>query len=229
MKIRGVITARRMIALLLLVAVSVTGYLAWKLSHDRVVQAPAQIEDYVFWQAKELSDFQLIRARNGTLGLQDLRGKWTFVFFGYTHCPDICPVTLAVLGQAFRIIERTPGLASETQGVFVSVDPKRDTPEALAEYAAYFSDRFLGVTGSVAQLDAFSRQIGVFYTIHDREAGKPDDSYLVTHSSTIFLIDPQGRLSGRFPPPHDAQEIADIFQKIRTFHNERANKKWILF
>jgi protein SCO1/2 len=176
-----------------------------------------------------LSDFQLIRARDGILGLEDLKGKWTFVFFGYTHCPDICPVTLAVLGQAFRIIDQTPGLAAETQGIFVSVDPGRDTPAALAEYVAYFDDRFLGATGSVAQLDAFSRQIGVFYTIHDPEAGKPDDGYLVTHSSTIFLIDPQGRLSGRFPPPQAPQEIADIFLKIRAFHNERAKKRWIFF
>lgn len=222
-------TARKAIALLLLAAIPAAGFLVWKLGHDQAVRAPAQIEDYLFWQAKELSDFQLTRARNGTLGLQDMKGKWTFVFFGYTHCPDICPVTLAVLGQAFRIIDRTPGLAAETQGVFVSVDPKRDTPDSLAEYVSFFDQRFLGVTGSVEQLDAFSRQIGVFYTIHAREAGKPDDSYLVTHSSTIFLIDPQGRLSGRFPPPHEAQEMAEIFQKIRTFHNERAEKKWIFF
>lgn len=222
-------TVRKAIVLLLLVAIPGATFLVWKLSQDRDVRAPAQIEDYLFWQTKELSDFQLVRAGNGTLGRSDLNGKWTFVFFGYTHCPDICPVTLAVLGQVFRIIDQTPGLASETQGLFISVDPGRDTPAVLAEYAAFFGERFIGATGSVAQLDAFSRQIGVFYTIDKPEAGRPDDSYLVTHSSTIFLVDPQGRLYARFPPPHDAQEMARIFQMIRAFHKERSGKRWPFF
>ena len=224
MKMPAAMTARRTFALALLVAVTIAGYIVWKWNRDTVVQVPAQIEDYVFWQAKELSDFQLIRSQNRTLGLADLRGKWTFVFFGYTHCPDICPATLAVLGQAFRIIEQMPGRAAQIQGVFISVDPKRDAPDALADYASYFNDKFLGVTGSIAQLDAFSRQIGVMYAIQDQEAGKPDEGYLVTHSSTIFLIDPQGRLFGRFPPPQNPQEMAEVFMQIRAFHDERGNK-----
>lgn len=223
------ITARKTIALALLAVVVGAAFLAWKPGQDRDLRAPTQIEDYLFWQTRQLSDFQLMRASNGTLGLGELRGKWTFLFFGYTHCPDICPLTLAVLGQAFRIIDQTPGLASETQGLFVSVDPRRDTPETLAEYAAYFGERFIGATGSVAQLDAFSRQIGVFYTIQKPEAGRPDDSYLVTHSSTIFLVDPQGRLYAKFPPPHEAQELARVFQMIRAFQQERSGKKWLLF
>jgi protein SCO1/2 len=222
-------TAGKAIALLVLVAVAGAAFLAWKRGSDRDVRAPAQIEDYLFWQTKTLSDFQLKRAGNVTLGLGDLSGKWTFLFFGYTHCPDICPVTLAVLGQAFRIIDQTPELASEAQGLFISVDPGRDTPELLADYAAFFDKRLIGATGSVAQLDAISRQIGVFYTIQQPEAGRPADSYQVTHSSTIFLVDPQGRLYAKFPPPHDAQEMARAFRMIHAFHNERSGKKWLFF
>jgi len=222
-------TAGKAIALLLSVAILAAAFLAWKSGQDRDVRPSAQIEDYLFWQAKALSDFQLKRAGNGTLGLNDLSGKWTFLFFGYTHCPDICPVTLAVLGEVFRILDRTPDPASQTQGLFISVDPGRDTPESLAEYAAYFDKRFIGATGSVAQLDAISRQIGVFYTIQKPEAGRPADSYPVTHSSTIFLVDPQGRLYAKFPPPHDAQEVARAFQTIRAFHNERSGKRWLFF
>lgn len=222
-------TAGKAIALLVLVVMAGVSFLAWKRGQERDLRAPAQIEDYLFWQAKALSDFQLRRAGNQTLDLSDLSGKWTFLFFGYTHCPDICPVTLAVLGQAFRIIDQTPEQASQAQGLFISVDPGRDTPESLAEYAAYFDKRFIGATGSVAQLDAISRQIGVFYTIQQSEAGRPADSYLVTHSSTIFLVDPQGRLYAKFPPPHDAQEMARAFQTIRAFHNERSGKRWLFF
>jgi len=225
----GMTLGKWKIALLLAVAISVTAFVGWKLSQDKVVRAPAEIEDYLFWQAKELTEFKLTGAGNMTLGSSDLKGKWSFVFFGYTHCPDVCPTTLGVLGRAFKILEAESAIAAEIQGIFISVDPQRDTPELLKEYATYFNKKFIGVTGSAAELEAFSRQIGVLYTIHAKESGKPDDAYLVSHNSTIFLLDPQGRLHGRFPPPQTPQEIAEVFMKIRAFYNERSKKQWALF
>ncbi|TXT24299.1 MAG: hypothetical protein FD134_1614 [Gallionellaceae bacterium] len=215
--------------LLLAIALSITVFIGWKLSRDDVVRAPEDIEDYLFWQARELTEFKLAGADNKTLGLSDLKGKWSFFFFGYTHCPDVCPVTLATLGKAFRILEKDAAIAPEIQGVFVSVDPGRDTPELLKEYAAYFNKHFIGVTGTTAELEAFSRQMSALYTIHPKEPGKPDNTYLVSHNSTLFLVDPQGRVHGRFPPPQDPQEIADAFVKIRAFYNERSKKRWGIF
>ena len=220
---------KRILAVLLVIALSVTAFIGWKLSNDPVVKAPAEIEDYLFWQAKELTDFNLTGANNKTLGLNELKGKWSFIFFGYTHCPDVCPLTLMVLGQAFKILEKNPAVFPEVQGIFVSVDPKRDTPESLKEYVSYFNDRFIGVTGSTAEVDDFSRQMSAMYTIHAKEAGQADDTYLVTHNSTVFLVDPQGRLHGRFPPPQTPKEIAEVFMKIRMFYNERSNKRWWVF
>ena len=217
------------LGLLLVIAISATAYNVWKLSQDKVVQAPAEIEDYLFWQAKELTDFKLTGADNKTLGLNDLKGKWSFIFFGYTHCPDVCPLTLGVLGQAFKILEKTPAVFPEIQGIFVSVDPKRDTPESLKEYVTYFNSNFIGVTGSTTELEAFSRQMSALYTMHPSETDKSGNAYLVSHSSTIFLVDPQGRLHGRFPPPQAPQEIAEIFMKIRTFYIERSKKRWTFF
>lgn len=219
------ITPRRL-ALLLVMALGVAAFFAWKSSRDTAARTPADIEDYVFWQAKELSDFTLAAAGERTLGSSDLKGKWTFVFFGYTHCPDVCPLTLAVLGQVFKILEKQPEIFREIQAIFVSVDPGRDTPEALGAYVSYFNKEFIGATGSVAQIDAFSRQLGALYTIHAKEPGNTSDSYLVTHNSTIFLVDPQGRLHGRFPVPHVPHEIAEIFLKIRAFNGERSGKRW---
>ena len=229
MKMRSLLLTRRSLAVLLVIALSVTAFIGWKLSNDPVVKAPAEIEDYLFWEAKELTDFKLTGADNRTLGLNELKGKWSFIFFGYTHCPDVCPLTLMVLGQAFKILEKNPAVFPEVQGIFVSVDPKRDTPESLKEYVSYFNDRFIGVTGSTAELDDFSRQMSALYTIHPKEAGQSDNAYLVTHNSTVFLVDPQGRLHGRFPPPQTPKEIAEVFMKIRTFYNERSNKRWGFF
>lgn len=229
MKKQSSLLTRRIIAVLLVIALSVTAFIGWKLSNDPVVKAPAEIEDYLFWEAKELTDFKLTGADNKTLGPNELKGKWSFIFFGYTHCPDVCPLTLMVLGQAFKILEKNPAVFPEVQGIFVSVDPKRDTPESLKEYVSYFNDRFIGVTGSTAELDDFSRQMSALYTIHPKEAGQSDDTYLVTHNSTVFLVDPQGKLHGRFPPPQTPKEIAEVFMKIRMFYNERSNKRWGFF
>jgi len=223
----GVLT-RRSLALLLAIAVAstlaITAFIGWRPSKDAVVKPPEEIEDYLFWQAKDLTDFKLMGANGKTLVLNDLKGKWSFIFFGYTQCPDVCPLTLGILGQAFKLIEKTPAAFQEIQGVFISVDPKRDTPELLKEYVSHFNNKFTGVTGDTAQLDAVSRQMSALYTIDPKEPGKPGDAYQVTHSSTIFLVDPQGRLYGRFPPPLSPQEIAGAFINIRTFYNERIKK-----
>lgn len=221
---RGVLT-RRGLALLLAIAVvgvaAITAFVVSRPSHNVAVKPPVEIEDYLFWQAKDLTDFKLTGADGKTLGLKDLKGKWSFIFFGYINCPDVCPLTMGILGQTFNLIEKVPAAFQEIQGIFVSVDSKRDTPELLKEYASHFNSKFTGVTGDTTQLDAFSRQMSALYTIEPQKTG---DAYQVTHSSTIFLVDPQGRLYGRFPPPHTPQEIAGIFLKIRTFYNEGVNK-----
>jgi len=226
MKKQSSLLTKRNLAFLLVIALSATAIVGWKLSHDQVVKAPAEIEDYLFWQTKELTDFKLTAANDKTLNLDALKGKWSFIFFGDTHCPDVCPLTLTILGQAFKILEKNPVVLPEVQGVFISVDPQRDTPESLKEYVSYFNDRFIGVTGSTAELDNFSRQMSALYTVHPKEADQPDGTYLVSHNSTIFLVDPQGRLYGRFPPPQTPKEIAGVFMKIRAFYNERNNKRW---
>ncbi len=221
--------AKKSIALLLAIAVAVTALIGWRLGNDTVVKPPEEIEDYLFWQAKDLTEFKLMGANGKTLGLNDLKGKWSFIFFGYTQCPDVCPLTMGILGQAFKLLEKNPAVFQEIQGVFISVDPKRDTPELLKEYVSHFNNKFTGVTGEPAQLDAFSRQMSALYTIHPKEPDKPGDAYTVTHNSTVFLVDPQGRLYGRFPPPHVPQEIAEVFLKIRMFYNERIEKRWVFF
>jgi protein SCO1/2 len=219
---------KRSLALLLAIAVAVTALIGWRLSHEPVVRPPEDIEDYLFWQAKDLTGFKLMGANSKTFGLDDLKGKWSFVFFGYTHCPDVCPLTLGTMGKAFKLLEGSPAVYQEIQGIFISVDPQRDTPESLKEYVSYFNNKFLGVTGDTAQLDALTRQMSALYTIHAKDP-KKSDTYLVSHNSTIFLVDPQGRLYGRFSPPQVPEEIAGVFLKIRMFYIERSKKRWNFF
>ena len=228
MKSQSGALSRKSLAILLMVAVVIAvaaaAFVGARPGKEPIIKPPAEIEDYLFWEAKELADFKLTGVDNKTLGLNDLKGKWSFIFFGYIHCPDVCPLTMGVLGQAFKAIEKDPAAYQEIQGVFISVDPKRDTPELIKEYASYFSNKFTGVTGDNAQLEAFSRQMSALYTIHPKDPKASGDDYQVTHNSTVFLVDPQGRLYGRFPPPQLPQEIAEVFVKIRTFYNERVRK-----
>ncbi len=218
--------SKRVVALFLMVTVTVTAFFAWRMSSDTVVQAPEEVADYLFWRAKQLDDFTLMAAGNNPIGLDQLKGKWSFVFFGYTFCPDICPTTMGALGSAFNILEKDPVISREIQGIFISVDPKRDTPESLLKYSSYFHPKFSGITGTTPQIDAVARQMGALYTIHP---GESEDNYLVSHNSTVFVVDPRGRLYGRFPPPLNPREIADVFIRVRAFYNRQEEKRWSLF
>lgn len=216
----------RLVTLAIVATVGLSAVVARRLADRPRARAPAEIEDYLFWQPRPLVDFMLARVGGRSFGPSDFEGRWTFVFFGYTHCPDVCPLTLAVLAQVWALLEKEPSALQQAQALFVSVDPGRDTPESLADYVAYFDRRFVGVTGSAKQVDALSRQVGALYSIHAKPAEGVQDSYLVTHNSTIFLVDPQGRLFGRFPPPHAPLEVVEVFLKIRTFHADRSRQRW---
>ncbi|MGD2076381.1 MAG: SCO family protein [Gammaproteobacteria bacterium] len=163
-------------------------------------------------EPKKLKAFELVDQHRQPFTLERLEGKWSFVFFGYTYCPDICPTTLAMLTTvAGRLHEQAAG-DRNVQIVFVSVDPQRDTPEVLADYMEYFNEAFLGVTGRPAQIDDLTRQFGAGYV---RESETAPGEYLVSHASSIFLVDPRMQLRATFSPPHSAGTIVEQFRQIR--------------
>jgi protein SCO1/2 len=165
---------------------------------------------------KPLPPFSLVDQDHRPFGPERLRGKWSFLFFGYTHCPDVCPLTLATLRTVHERLTAEPGErggVQNTQFVFVSVDPERDTPEQLKSYVSYFNKSFLGVTGDQVQLQTLTRHLGILYM---RVAGR-EDHYTVDHSAAILLIDPEARLAALFSAPHDAEKIASAFLKVRDY------------
>jgi protein SCO1 len=161
-----------------------------------------------FPEARPLPEFELETAAGEPLTRADLEGKWSLLFFGFTNCPDICPDTLAVLDAVMGDLD-TMGRERKPQVVFVSVDPERDAGEALSEYVAWFNPDFIGATGSPGALESFTRQLGVVYYLGEPGA---DGYYSVDHSASVMIVDPQGRLYGRFAPPFERQAIAaDLF------------------
>ena len=180
--------------------------------HDaRAVLLPNQVIT-LFPEPKPLTAFALTDHQNRAFDLASLKGKWSFVFFGFTHCPDVCPTTLALLAGARERIGKNMAGAEDSQFVFISVDPHRDTASKLGQYVNYFDRDFLGVTGDPAQIANLAAQLGAVYQLAIT-AGT--ENYPVTHSAAVFLLDPHARLHAVFTPPHDAETISKRFQVVR--------------
>lgn len=148
---------------------------------------------------RPLPEFTLERPDGRPFTLADWRGRWNLVFIGFTHCPDICPVALGTL----RDIERRFPPERAPQVTFISVDPERDRGETLERYVGFFNPRFLAATGDHDSLQRLTRALGLVYLHRPTE-----DGYEVDHSASIVIVDPQGRLIGAVPPPHDPAVVA---------------------
>lgn len=134
--------------------------------------------------------------------LETFKGKAVVLFFGYTHCPDVCPTTLSDVAQAMKLM--SPEDAARVQAVFVSVDPERDLPADLKAYVTYFHPAFLGLTGTAEEIAAAAKEFKVVYRKHVEPGAS---GYLVDHTAGSYVLDPQGRL--RLFQPY-AQPSADI-------------------
>jgi protein SCO1 len=133
-------------------------------------------------------DFQLPDANGQQRSLKDFKGKAVVVFFGYTQCPDVCPTTMTELAQAKKLLGAD---GAKVQGVFITVDPERDTPEVLKGYMANFDPAFVALRGTPEQVAATAKDFKVFFKKVD---GKTPGSYTMDHSAASYVYDPQGRL-----------------------------------
>ena len=171
-------------------------------------RSPGLIEGLLWPPARQLGAFALSDHRGQSFDPQRLSGKWSLLFFGFTHCPDVCPNTLQLLKSV------APQLPADTQVVFVSVDPERDTPEQLADYVTYFHPDFIGVTGTQEAVNALTAQLGV---VHMRSADGDAGNYTVDHSASIFLVDPALRLVGLFSPPFAGDALHRHYVNVRQY------------
>jgi len=168
-----------------------------------------ELEATRFPVARQLAPFTLVDHNNEVFNETTLRQRWSFLFFGYTHCPDVCPTTLSVLNS---VAQQLQDVDADVRFVFISVDPERDTPEKLARFVSYFNKNFIGVTGSEEQIEQFTRELGI---MHMRVAAEENATgYLVDHTASVLLIDPDGRYHAVFSPPLSAGKISDDFRKI---------------
>lgn len=152
--------------------------------------------------ASELPAFSLLDHNSQAISQQVFAGQWDLVFFGFTHCPDVCPITLQVLSAARRQL-REDGVNPLPRIVLVSVDPERDTPAKLAEYIAAFGDGNLGITGDLDELRKLTSSLGIYFQKQDSD----EEFYSVDHSAVVIVMDPTGRMHSLFSAPHKIENF----------------------
>ncbi|MBL8260090.1 MAG: SCO family protein [Candidatus Competibacteraceae bacterium] len=188
-------------------------WLGDRLFGQRPAPASLDIAGIYLTDRRPFEEFRLIHHSGQPFTRADLKGKWTFLYFGYSFCPDVCPVTLVELNRLQKLLAGQ-GADADTAYVFVSVDPQRDTPQRLQEYVTYFNPKFQGATGPAEELSRLTRPLHVFY--QRGTAAEGSANYTVDHTSTVTLIDPEGLPRAIFTPPQNPERMAQDFLKIRA-------------
>ena len=186
---------------------------SWLISANRTITLEAGT--WFGEQARALPEFELRDHRGKPLTRASLEGKWNLIFFGFTHCPDVCPGSLQALADMLRAID-DPDVSEALRVVFVSVDPERDSQEVLSDYVTYFDPGFIGATAGIEQLQPLTGALGIMHAIRNRVDGKPD--YDVEHSAAIVLVNPRAEYAGLFSAPHDAGALARDMTRIVEYN-----------
>ena len=165
----------------------------------------AKLGFYLLNEPRQISEFSMTDHFGRQVSLSSLKGSWTLLFFGFTTCPDICPTTLSILNDAVTALKNPPSV------VMVSVDPERDTPSRLAQYVPAFNPEFVGYTGSFEETVKLSEGLNIAF---GKVPGELPGSYLVDHSASLVLINPDGLYAGFVKAPHNASNIQRIVRAL---------------
>ena len=198
----------RLLWLIIILVSAFSGAFLWQQFQKTSLPQP-QFALY-YNQARVVKPFQLSDHHGNVFTNKNLLGKWSFVFIGYTSCPDVCPTTLQNLNFVYDDLKK---IAVNSQILFVSVDPKRDSVAKLNQYINYFNKEFIALKAEHDQLFPFTRNLGLMYGIventQDNSAEK-DANYLVNHSASIALINPQGNVAALFKPELAVGKVPSI-------------------
>ena len=188
---------------LLLVLILLTGF-TWKAS--TVVRPTRGVLNSTM--DPPANDFVLTDQNGKPFHLSQLRGKVLFLFFGYTHCPDACPTTMAKLSQVYKLLGRN---SDQVMTLFVSVDPGRDTTSVLKSYLTYFHMNSIGLTGTKEEIDMVVKQYGAKYEIEESDSAA---GYHINHSTDLYLLDQKGELARTFSYSDGTQVIVDGAEQV---------------
>lgn len=165
----------------------------------------------VFPTPRIIQPFDLQHAPDGkSFSNEQLKGHWTMMFFGFTHCAMLCPTTLTTLNHFYNNLQAAH-FEQLPQVVFVSIDPERDDLNRIGTYVTSFNKNFTGATATEEKLDRMTNELNILFT---KANPNKDEDYQIDHSGTVLLFNPQGHLAGLFSPPIEAQALTDDYQAI---------------
>lgn len=201
---------RRTIALVVAFILLVVYGFIWRMNQP-VIMSDEQLRAngaVVLDEPRIFSDFELVDHNGKPFNIARMQDVWSIVFFGFSNCPDICPTTLAILNDTYSKMKDSE--KEKLQVIMISLDPERDTVEALAEYVPYFNSEFIGVTGNKHLIRRLTAEINVAYNIVPLEGG----DYTVDHSTQLVLINPKGHYHGFFRAPHSETMLRSTWRSI---------------
>jgi len=160
----------------------------------------------------ELVAFDLVDHTGKSFQYKDLKEKWSLIFFGYSKCPDVCPTTVFKLTEIYKILDKDKAIKQQPQVIFVSIDPDRDKPETLKEYLTSFNPEFIGVTGTLVEINKLTAKLSVYF----QKIGDDEENYLyeMNHTAGLFLTNPDGKLVASFKPTATPKELSLDVKKI---------------
>ncbi|MGB8418905.1 SCO family protein [Paraburkholderia sp.] len=161
-----------------------------------------------------VTHFSLVDHRGKQVTEENFKGNWLIVFFGFTNCPDVCPTSMERIAEAYRILNAE---SDRLTVLFITVDPSRDSPAVLANYVTAFNERFIGLTGTDAQVTAVTKEFGVY-----AKKGTPNQNgqYSIEHSTSFYLVDPHGRFNRSFSAETSAAQLATSLKKAMSTEND---------
>lgn len=191
------------IAPALLLAVSLAG------CDDGAGQPP--VSEAPLYGSTLTGEFDLVDSTGAQVTNADFAGQYQLIYFGYAYCPDVCPFDMTRMMRGYdQFAETHPDLADEIQPIFITIDPARDTPEKVGEYASAFSDRLIGLTGTPEQIEAAASSFFVYYDKRDSES---EADYLMDHSNAGYLVDREGQPLALIPVDESADAVASELEK----------------
>ncbi len=192
-------------------AAIITSLFVFHLAHPLKQTTLSAEEGFIFPAARDIKPFELVSTDHQKFTQNNFYQHWTLLFFGFTHCSSICPTTLAVMNRAYNeLIATYPNL----QVVLISLDPKRDTPDALATYTKSFNPHFIGASGPMQEIRKLQSQFGIFAAVDNSNRS---DNYQLQHSTSLLLINPKGQWAALFNNGMNPTKLANAFAKSATF------------
>lgn len=203
---------------LLLIAifiVAVLGLFINKLTTPRTLSDDELLVNglFLFDEPKQISDFEFLSSDKKIFSKSDLMGKWTLMYFGFTKCPDECPTTMYQLSKLIKVLRDKEYKLDDKQWILVSIDPERDTPEMIDNYAKGFDKDFIGVSNNRPMLLSLATQLSV-NNVMPSSSNHMDHSHLDNHVNNIILLDPNGDFAGIFRPPFDISRLSLTYQSV---------------